>query len=313
MLLLLLAQVATPPPPAKIGGPNVVSLFSVDDYPKEALMHGWQGTVVADLTVSAEGRVSACDIVQSSDYKVLDNKTCEILFARAKFSPAKDANGRSTVDRVRTPPIAWRIEEEAPPALDLPQGWQGKAEVGLKIDTLGAVADCRVTKSSGNETVDNATCSLLTQRARFKPATDRNGKPVENTLSKTIEWRVQDDGLALKGPPDVDEALGQLTDVTQNRLAVRHPKGNRAPLFEAGDYPAEARKHGWEGSVIADLTIDTRGRVSKCVIVKSSSYSALDNATCQIFVKRARFYPARDAKGSPVEDVVRTPPINWSL
>ena len=319
MLHLLLALASEPPaatPPPKVGGPNVVSMFSVDDYPKEALMHGWQGTVVADLTVSADGRVSACDIVQSSDYKVLDDKTCAILLARAKFIPAKDANGRPTTDRIRTPPIAWRIEEPSPgtPSLDdLPQGWRGKAEVVFTVNAQGAVADCRITKSSGNEIVDNATCGMLTQRARFKPARDPYGIPTEDTVSRTIEWRIEDHALHLMGPADVDESLAQLAEVAQNPLAVRHPKGNKALLFEAGDYPAEARKHGWEGSVIADLTVDPQGRVSKCVIVKSSTYSVLDKATCQIMTARAHFYPARDAHGAPVEDVVRTPPINWSL
>ena len=108
MLLLLFAQALESPPPPRLSGP-VVTLFSTDDYPKEAVRHNWQGTVVADLTISAKGQVSACKIVQSSGYGVLDNKTCEILFARARFVPAKDAEGRPTADLVRTPPIMWRL------------------------------------------------------------------------------------------------------------------------------------------------------------------------------------------------------------
>jgi protein TonB len=81
----------------------------MDDYPIEAVQHRWQGTVVADVTISAEGRVNACKIVQSSGYDVLDAKTCEIMTNRARFMPAKDAQGRATVDVVRTPPIVWRL------------------------------------------------------------------------------------------------------------------------------------------------------------------------------------------------------------
>jgi protein TonB len=112
MLLLLLALVAElhpPLPPPEAGGHNASGLFSMDDYPIEAVQHRWQGTVVADVTVSAEGRVSACKIVQSSGYDVLDAKTCEIMTKRARFVPAKDAQGRPTVDVVRTPPIVWRL------------------------------------------------------------------------------------------------------------------------------------------------------------------------------------------------------------
>jgi protein TonB len=91
-----------------MAGP-VNTFFSVDDYPKEAIRHRWQGTVVADIAVSAEGRVSDCRIVQSSGHAVLDNKTCEIFFTRARFVPAKDAQGRPTVDVLRTPPVVWRL------------------------------------------------------------------------------------------------------------------------------------------------------------------------------------------------------------
>lgn len=99
----------------------------------------------------------------------------------------------------------------------------------------------------------------------------------------------------------------------QNPVAVTHPKGDRQPLFFDGDYPAEARRNGWEGSVIADLTVTPEGRVSKCVIVQGSGHAILDSATCAILTTRAKFDPARDRGGNPVEDVVRTPPINWSL
>jgi protein TonB len=99
--------------------------------------------------------------------------------------------------------------------------------------------------------------------------------------------------------------------VAQNPLAVVHPKGDGGPLFSSSDYPAEAYRHGWKGSVVADLTINVNGRVSKCEIVQSSGYAVLDSRTCDILVQRASFYPARDRDKKAVEDVIRTPPINW--
>ena len=111
MILLFLALAAESPPvepPHKLTGP-VSTLFSADDYPKEAKRHGWQGTVVADLAVSAEGQVTACNIVQTSGYAVLDAKTCNLLRKRARFIPAKDAKGQPTADVLRTPAIMWRL------------------------------------------------------------------------------------------------------------------------------------------------------------------------------------------------------------
>jgi protein TonB len=99
--------------------------------------------------------------------------------------------------------------------------------------------------------------------------------------------------------------------VTQNPLAVTHPQAFRIPVFHADDYPFQARRHGWEGTVIADLTIGVRGTVDKCDVVKSSGYKLLDDTTCSILVKRARFHPARDKDGRAVPDLFRTSEIGW--
>lgn len=101
--------------------------------------------------------------------------------------------------------------------------------------------------------------------------------------------------------------------LTQNPLAVTHPKGIPLPVFYADDYPFEARQHRWAGTVIADLTINARGGVDKCDLVKSSGYKLLDDTTCSILVKRARFHPARDKDGNAVTDIVRTPEIRWGV
>jgi TonB family protein len=211
MLLLLLAMASeslAPAPPPLVGGQSVVSIFSVDDYPKEAMAHGWQGTVVAELTVSSAGRVSKCRIVRSSGHQVIDDKTCEILSARARFIPAKDIDGRPTVDTLRTPPIVWRLESappDAPPLNGLPEGWEGAAEALLTVSAQGGVSACRIVKSSGNTVVDNATCGILVQRAHFKPARDPNGFPIEDTVSRTIRWRLQDQSLRMTDPLNVRE------------------------------------------------------------------------------------------------------------
>ena len=81
------------------------------DYPPEALRHHWEGDVIADLTISAEGRVTGCKIAQTSGHQVLDDATCEIVMKRARFKPALDANGKPTEDHFRTPPFRWRIND----------------------------------------------------------------------------------------------------------------------------------------------------------------------------------------------------------
>jgi len=107
LVFLFMAQALAVPPPASPPHPKV--LFSYEDYPPEAVRNHWQGTVIADLTVSATGRVTACKIVKSSGHAVLDDATCNIIIARAIYRPARDANGNPIEDHVRTPPIAWTL------------------------------------------------------------------------------------------------------------------------------------------------------------------------------------------------------------
>jgi protein TonB len=84
------------------------------------------------------------------------------------------------------------------------------------------------------------------------------------------------------------------------------------PVVTPQDYPLSALRAGHEGTVRFELTIGTDGRVTGCRITESSGYSDLDRATCRLMEKRARFQPARDANGNPVEDTYRSF-LDWKL
>ena len=94
------------------------------------------------------------------------------------------------------------------------------------------------------------------------------------------------------------------------------PAGARADLrsyFSTDDYPSRALRNEEEGSVRATLTVGTNGRVTACSISQSSGSSALDDATCRILERRARFTPATDSTGAKVVDTVQTPTITWRI
>lgn len=95
---------AAAPAPDIARGPQAhgtaASLFSVDDYPAKAAGTGAHGKVIARLTVDTTGRVTACTIVQSSGYPVLDEATCKILQRRAHYGPGVDKHGRPVVSSV---------------------------------------------------------------------------------------------------------------------------------------------------------------------------------------------------------------------
>ncbi|MCA1654004.1 MAG: energy transducer TonB [Sphingomicrobium sp.] len=98
-------------------------------------------------------------------------------------------------------------------------------------------------------------------------------------------------------------------------LRAPHPftPPDAPPLISNDDYPVEAARKGWQGDVIADLVIDTLGRVRECTIFQSSGHAVLDQATCTILRRRAHFTPATDAKGNLIEDKYRTNTIRWRL
>jgi protein TonB len=134
---------------------------------------------------------------------------------------------------------------------------------------------------------------------------DRNPAPyfIAAVIAAVVIWTAQQRWLQ-----DSNPAVRNGT--TQE---PRSAKGDVRAVFSADDYPVEAQRKGEEGTVRARLDIDKHGRVKRCTIVQTSGSSSLDNATCNILERRARFTPARDANGNAVGDSVLTPPVRWQL
>ena len=81
-------------------------------------------------------------------------------------------------------------------------------------------------------------------------------------------------------------------------------------LFRADDYPIGALRNGEQGTVFYEQRVGTDGSPKACRVTPSSGSVRLDTATCSILMARARFHPARDNYGRPVEDVFKGQ-INW--
>lgn len=104
----VITETARPAPPAPPAPPkpvisqaakakgNLLSLFSDDDYPQAAIRNEEQGTTSFKLTIGPDGRVSDCQITGSSGSSALDGATCSILKRRARYTPAKLADGSPT-------------------------------------------------------------------------------------------------------------------------------------------------------------------------------------------------------------------------
>jgi protein TonB len=63
----------------------------------------------------------------------------------------------------------------------------------LSIDTAGKVAGCRVTASSGNGSLDDATCRLAQRRGRFNVQKDSDGNAQPYSYPLSTRWQLQDE------------------------------------------------------------------------------------------------------------------------
>lgn len=65
---------------------------------------------------------------------------------------------------------------------------RGSAALALGVNSAGRVESCRVIRSSGDSIVDSGICPLVTQRLRFDPARDAQGRPVAYSVNYMANW-----------------------------------------------------------------------------------------------------------------------------
>ena len=76
------------------------------------------------------------------------------------------------------------------PSRALREEREGVTRFTVQVSAEGRVTSCSVTGSSGHSDLDSTTCSLIQRRARFRPATDGNGRPVADTWSSAVRWEI---------------------------------------------------------------------------------------------------------------------------
>ncbi len=118
-LVFLAAPAAAQTSPVPAGA--LASYMTADDYPIEAMRNGEQGIVAFRLQVGADGTVSACSITQSSGSATLDSTSCRIMTERARFTPARNAQGDPVAGTFDSR-IRWTMSGGGLSRGDLPRG-----------------------------------------------------------------------------------------------------------------------------------------------------------------------------------------------
>lgn len=90
------------------------------------------------------------------------------------------------------------------------------------------------------------------------------------------------------------------------------PRNNAANWVTDADYRTIWINRDMYGSASFRLDVAANGRVDSCRITRSTGHAALDQATCALIAKRARFNPAKDGAGNTVAGSY-SGSINWVL
>lgn len=93
--------------------------------------------------------------------------------------------------RPRNDPSTWITTADYPSG-PLRREQEGTARFRLEIAASGKVENCTITRSSGVEQLDQATCRLASRRARFDPARDAADKPVTGSYDGSVRWVIPD-------------------------------------------------------------------------------------------------------------------------
>lgn len=110
----------------------------------------------------------------------------------------------------------------------------------------------------------------------------------------------------------IDFGIPDPTPVTLPDPIAATPRGDPSRWITDNDYRTRWVREEMTGRAGFALSITAEGRVSDCVITRSSGHAALDQATCRLLERRARFSPAQDSSGNPVAGTYDSS-VNWQI
>lgn len=81
------------------------------------------------------------------------------------------------------------------------------------------------------------------------------------------------------------------------------PRGNFQNLMSTDDYPSSSLRNNEEGTVGYRLDVGADGKVTACAVTQSSGHPLLDDTSCRLLQRRARFNIGKDAAGNATTSV----------
>lgn len=210
---------------------------------------------------------------------------------------APDYPRRATAE----PPLSTLFASDDYPVRPLRRAVEGTVSFRVDVDSRGAITGCTIAATSGDPDLDRATCDIVRHRARFRPALDARGRPVPDTVSARVIWRVEYEPFERYAPESIvttltwsdpdpvcseivngqdmgrlsaSECLGKFGDVVH---AVAETRGSLevriVEQFRPGDSAAAEIDTSGLGDQLwleeVELTIPPGGKVSECRVIRS--------------------------------------------
>lgn len=138
---------------------------------------------------------------------------------------------------------------------------------------------------------------------RITPIIDKNATSIAQPIPKEV------------APPMPAEAISKTPNIVPQEQVTQHLESYSSLLANAiakyKQYPKIAQMRGWQGTVIADLEIGSKGSVVSVKIKKSSTYEVLDNEALEMIKKASPFpTPPESLRGKNFNVLV---PISFKL
>jgi TonB family protein len=153
------------------------------------------------------------------------------------------------------------ITAEDYPATALRYDESGTAAFQLTVDARGAVTDCSITGSSGSQVLDDTTCTLIRQRAKFAPAVNAAGKPVAGYYSSSVRWALE--GQVLPMPITAWSSIARIKVSPRGRVlsctASTHGTPPEDALYPCDDSSDLNRDHGIQAMRLASAIPTGKG------------------------------------------------------
>ena len=89
----------------------------------------------------------------------------------------------------RNSPSEWITVEDYPSTAERGRR-EGTVAFRLSVGRDGRTDNCVVTKSSGSEDLDAATCKAMMRRTKFNPALDAGGNPIAGIYESRVSWKL---------------------------------------------------------------------------------------------------------------------------